>query len=430
MIRKLFAKMCYSQARWALSLGRSGLPHAYRLLRLSCALWPRHPQACQWLGYLRGRIALESGHPQQAIELLREANRVLPEAPAVRASLGLAYTMAGQDEQAIPALERALKDDPIAAGEAVWAALAWSYLRSGRAVKAREVCLRAAELEIRSPRLDLLHRLANGVELSSLPVLELRELVKTVPESASLLLDYARLQAQEGRHRLARAAVSVLPDDQEARAYSIISHASLNVNDPVTAAWAAEQILRTGDEQYCPEAALLRSEVSLRRGDTQEAIAQARRGLESDPQQGRLREQLGRALLVEGKWDEAGVEMSAALQTGQAGALAAGVVALAAPQTNNATPAVPLGSRPADQLTSVVVTTAQALNLASQGRPDEALALVETALGELNALPVWARSQPVVARLAGVLEASLQLIATAGDEPAAQRARAALRQLR
>ena len=425
MIRKMLAGMCYSQARWAMGLGRLGMAHAYRLLRLSCALWPRHPQSCQWLGYLRGRVALERGEPEQAIELLREADKALPEVQAVRASLGLAYTMAGKDAQAISALERVVKEDPAGAGEEVWASLAWSYLRTGRAPKAREVCLRAAEFDVQTPRLELLHRLATGVGLGSLPVSELRELLRSVPQSLSLLLEYARLQAQEGRHRLARTAVSVLPDDQEARAYSIIGRASLNESDTATATWAAEQIVRTKDEQYLPEAALLRSEVSLRKGDAVDAAAQARRGLETDGQHGRLREQLGRALLLQGKWDEAGAQMVEALQTGQAGALAAGVAALVALEAGDtgAAAGLFLTPRQGDGLAAVVASTAQARLLAAEERWGEALALAEAAVEELKEVPVWARVEAVTGRLEGVLAESLKTIEQNGEGETAEAAR-------
>lgn len=425
MIRKLLARMCYSQARWAMGLGRLGMAHAYRLLRLSCALSPRHPEACQWLGYLRGRVALERGRPEQAIELLRGAHRALPEVQPIRASLGQAYTMAGRDEQAISTLERLLKEDPSAAREEVWASLAWSYLRTGRAPKGREVCLRAWEFEVRSARLDLLYRLATGVGLGSLPVTEVRELVNAVPQSLSLLLEYARLQAQEGRHRLARTAVSVLPEDEEARAYSIIGRASLNEEDAATAAWAAEQIARTKDEQYLPEAALLRSEVSLRKGDAQDAVAQARRGLEADPQHGRLREQLGRALLLQGRWDEAAAQMVEALHTGQAGAMAAGVAALAALEAGDTAAAAGLflAPRQGDGLASLVATTAQARLLAAEARWHEALALAETAVEELREVPAWARVGGVMERLKTVLTQSIAMIEQAGENEMAETAR-------
>lgn len=428
MIRKLLAGMCYSQARWSMGLGRLGMAHAYRLLRLACALSPRHLEACQWFGYLRGRVALEAGRPEEALELLREADRALPEVVAVRASLGLAYTMAGKHEQAISAFERLLKESPAEMGEEVWASLAWSYLRSGRAPKAREVCLRAWELDVRTPRLDLMHRLATGVGLGSLPVSEVRELVKIVPQSLSLLLEYARLQAHEGRHRLARTAVSVLPEDQEARAYSIIGHASLNEDDAATAAWAAEQMVRTKDDQYLPEAALLRSEVGLRKGDVQDAVAQARRGLEADPDNGRLREQLGRALLLQGKWDEATAQMIEALHTGQAGALAAGLAALGALEAGDTAAAggLFLAPRQGDGLATLVASVAQARLMIAEERWPEALALAERSVEGLREMPAWARAGGAVERLAAVLSESLAMVE--GEE--AQKLRAKLAAVR
>lgn len=418
MIRKLLAGLLYSQARWALDLGRAGTPHAYRLLRLACALWPGHASACHWLHYLQGRRALEQGRAEQAIELLREAARALPQVLAVRVSLGLAYTMAGQHDQAIATLERVLKEDAAAASQDAWASLAWSYLRSGRAPKAREVCRRADEFGVRSPRLDLLYRLATSVGLGSLPVGEVRELVQSVPQSISMLLEYARLQAQEGRHRLARAAVSVLPDSEEARGYSIIAHASLNEDDHKTAYWAAEQILRTKDEAFVHEAALLRSEASLRRGDFEEALQQAGRALEGGAAlAGRAHEQLGRALLLHGEWEEAVAQMIEALHAGAAGALAAGTAALAALEVGDVAAArgLYLVDRHGDGLARAVSCTARARISAADETPAETVCLVGWALSELRDLPAWATPPTLWRRLTASLRQSLQAAQRSGD---------------
>ncbi|MHB8997302.1 MAG: tetratricopeptide repeat protein [Armatimonadota bacterium] len=417
MLRKLAAGMLYDQARWVMSLGRLGMVHAYRLLRLACALWPAHPEACHWLSYLRGRIAIEHGQPEQAVELLRAADKALPNNPAIRANLGLAYTMAGKHEQAITIFERLLKEDPSQAPEEVWASLAWSYLRTGRAPKAREACMRADEVEVRSLRLDLLHRLATGVGLGSLPVNEVRELLASVPQSLSLLLEYARLQAQEGRHRLARTAVSAMPEDEEARAYGIIARASLNEEDTKTAQWAADQMLRTRDERYFPEALLLRSEVALRRGDLEDAVLQAGRALETGEAEGRAREQLARVLLLRGDWDQAVEESVEALQTGQAGALAAGIAALAALDAGDAVAArgLFLAERHGDSLACAISSAAQAGIFSSENDLAQALEAAGWALDELSHLPQWAEHQALRKRLLTTVAHALEKVPEDGD---------------
>lgn len=405
MLRKLAAQSLYSHARWALGFGRPGMAHAYRLLRLTCALWPDHPEACYWLSYLRGRVALEQGRPEEALELLRAADRALPEVAAIKANLGLAYTMTGQDERAVSVFERLLKEDPAVAREEVWFALAWSYLRTGRAPKAREVCHRAYEVGVRSPRIELIHRLATGVGLGSLAVNEIRDLVQSVPHSLSLLLEYARRQARDGRHRLARATISAFPEDEEAHAYSILARASLNEDDPKTAHWAADQIERTHDEQFATEALLIRAEVAIRREDLAEAIAQARRALEREPDSGRAHEQLGKALLLQGKWEAAVTQMTEALHRGGGGALAAGVVGLADVEAGD------LGAargrfgdeRYGDGLACLISHTAQARLLAAAEEMGPALERVARAVEELEALPTWAQQPELLAKLHATL---------------------------
>lgn len=434
LIRKLLANWTYALSRFALSCGDCGIGHGLRLLRLTVVLWPKHPQARQWLRYLQGRRALERGRPEMAIELLREADRDLPDVDAIKAQLGLAYTMAGEHEQAITVLERALRSMAGSVGEDVWSALSWSYLHTGRAAKAREVCQRAEQFEVHSQRLALLYRLATGVGLGSLPVNEIRELLQAVPQSGALLLDYARLQAQEGRHRLARTAVSALPDEAQARSYSVIAYASLNESDTETAAWAAEQVVRTKDESYFAEAALLRSEVSIRRGNLEDALEQARRAVEAQPKNGRAHEQVGRVLLLSGKWDEAVDEMIEALHTGQAGALAAGIAALAALEVEDLKSArgVFLAERYGDGLACVTSHVAQTKVMIGQQQYDEALQLAQLALDELAGLEPWARRHEVIERLCKVLRSSLQTIHEVGDDARrleAERLRARLEEL-
>lgn len=418
IIRKLLAQFTYELARASLAAGQAGLGHAHRLLRLTVLLWPGHPQAAQWLGYLKGRIALERGNPEQAIELLREADRGLPEATGVKAQLGLAHTLAGEYDQAIAIFERAAREEPAALTDDMWSALAWSYLSSGRAPKAREACLRAEQFDVHSPRLVLLHRLATGVGLGSLPVSEIRELLEQVPQGGPLVLDYARLQAREGRQRLAQAAVSALPESEQPRSYSIIANASLNDDDVDTAAWAADQMGRAKDDPYYVEAALVRSEVSLRRGDQAEALAQAKRAVEAQPKNGRAHEQAGRVLLLSGRWEDAVDEMVEALHTGQAGALAAGIASLAAMEVDDVKSArgVFIAARYGDGLACATSHVAQAKVMVTEKEYGEALKLADWGLEELLSLEPWAQRNEVIERLTRLLRSSLQAVRDSGEE--------------
>lgn len=431
MIRKLIADLLYTQAQWLLSLGRWGMVHAYRMLRLTVALRPSHPQAPHWLQYLRGRIALERGEPERALELLREAARALPDVPDIKLNLGLASTMAGKHDQAISTLERAMKETSNPVPEEVWGSLAWSYLRSGRPSRARETCRRAFEAGTRSSRLDLIRTLAAGVDVGTLAVSEVQDLLHRVPQGGVLLLDYARMQAHDGRHKLARAAISAFPTESQARAFNIIAHASLNEDDPETAAWAIEQILRAKDESFLPEATLLRSEVYLRRGDFADALAQARKAANLDPQSGRPHEAAGRALLLMGQWDEAVQEMIEALHSGQASALGAGVAALAALATGDldAARGVFLAERSGDGLGLVASHCAQSLLLATENDVPTALQLAQWAINELLALPAWARQPAVLSHFGNAIRQALQHPNVLADPNAKAAAETQLRRL-
>lgn len=425
MIRKLLAGMLYSQARWFLSLGRLGWGQGGRLLRLACMLWPRHPEACDWLKFVQGKNALLRGKPEVALPLLIEAERTLPLDVGVRVEIGLAQAMAGNCEQAIPVLERALKEPAMAAREDAWSSLAWCYIKTRRAPKAREACIRAEHVEVHSSRLALLHRLAVGVGLGALPVGEISDLLRRVPDAGVLLLEFARLQAQDGGYRLARNAVSAFPEEEQPRICAIIARASLNEDDPDTAAWAAECLQELAADQFAADIALILSEVALRKGDDDQALALARQATTADGGGARAHEQAGRVLLLAGDWNGAVDEMIEALHGGDAGPLAAGVAALAALEVGDQQSArgVFLASRSGDALGCAVSHVAQARLLLAEGSLTEPLQLAEWALGELAELPGWAVRPALVRRLSQSLREVLQTVRDAAeDEPRRQAA--------
>jgi Flp pilus assembly protein TadD len=418
MIAKLMAGVLYGQARWSLGMGRLGWRHGSRLLRWACALWPRHPEACDWLRFVQGKEALELGQPDRALPLLLEAERTLPLEVGVRAEIGLAQTMAGNCEQAILVLERAVKEEQGGAREDVWSSLAWSYLKTGRAPKAREACLRAEQIEVQSPRLSLIYRLATSVGLGALPVTEVAELLQRLPEGAMLVLEFARQQAQERHFRLAQAALSTFPEDDQPHAYNAIAHASLNEDDPATAAWAADLMGQYQTDDFPVRAALLRSEVAIRRGDFAEAAREAEAVVQVEGERSRGHEQLGRALLLAGEWDRAVDEMIEALHLGEGGALAGGVAALAAVEVKDLASArgIFLAQRCGDGLACAAAHTAQARLLAGEGGFGEAVQMGGWALEELEQLPAWARQPAVMQRLTGVLREALQMARDSGED--------------
>jgi tetratricopeptide (TPR) repeat protein len=431
MLRKLLADACYRVGRTALVLGPLTQGQARGWLRLTRRLWPQHPEVGPWLDYLEGIGALRRGAFTEAAERLREASRQLPQVAGIRRHLGLAYNYLDRHEDAITLLEKLLRETDEPWGEDVWVALAWSYLRTGRAAVARETCRRADQVGVRSARLALMYRLALGVGIGSLPVNEVRDLLQAAPDMAPLLLEYARLQAREGRPRLARSVLSAFPETSQERSYAIIALGSLNEEDPETANWAAEQIVRCGNPHFVTEVALIRSEVALRRQDYAEALAQVRKVSEMDAISGRVLEQAGRVLLLEGRWEEAVDKMVEALHRGGAGALAAGIGALAAIEVEDLASArrAFAEERRGDLLACVFAHAAQSRLLAAGERWAEGLELCRVTLQEMERLPGWAARPHVLARLTPEMHRALRTLADQAGETEKSTARSLLEKL-
>lgn len=431
MLRKVLANCSYQVGHMCLSLGRLGLGHAHRLFRLTRSLWPAHPAVGPWLDYMDGSRLLSRGMPEEALELLRSASRGLPQIPGIRVRTGIAYTMLGRDEEAIATLEKGLQDEAAAELPDVWTSLAWSYLRSGRTRHALEACRRAEQNGVRSPRVQFIARLALGIQIGALPVGELRDMLGTVPQGTPLLLEYARLQAATGRHRLARAALSALPEELQGRALSVVGQASLNAEDRATALWAGRELAGISTDEAQVHAALLSSEAHLQEGRTDEALAAIRPARDTFPDDSLVREQLGRVLLIAGQWEAAVEEMIEALHLGGGGALAAGLAALAALELGDARSArgVFVVQRLGDGLSCAFAHTSQARLMVLDNAWDEALDLAQLAMEEVAALPEWATGPAVGARLANALRAALQAVRDGGSEAQRRRAGDLLRRL-
>ncbi|NPV48145.1 MAG: tetratricopeptide repeat protein [Armatimonadetes bacterium] len=424
MLRKVLANCSYQAGHACLGLGRLGRNQAHRLFRLTRALWPAHPAVGPWLDYMDGSRLLAQGRPEEALELLRSAARGLPQLPGIRVWTGVAYAMLGRDEEAIGTLEKVLQEEGAAELPDVWTSLAWSYLRSGRTRQALETCSRAELCGVRSPRLQFVARLALGVQIRALPVGELRDLLGEVPQGVPLLLEYARLQAHAGRHTLARAALSALPDELQGRALSVVGQASLNAYDCATALWAGHELASIAADEAQVHAALLTSEAHLREGRGQQALEAIKAARQTFPAHSAVREQLGRVLLIQGQWEAAVEEMIEALHLGGGGALAAGLAALAALELGDAQSArgVFVVQRSGDGLSCAFAHAAQVRLMVLDDSWDQALDLAQLALEEIVSLPQWAAVPDVTARLTSALRSALQAVRDGGSE--AQRRRA------
>lgn len=431
MVRKMVAGVCFDLGRHFLHLGSSGAGHALRLFRWAYRLWPAHPEVGPWLAYLEGSRALMAGRPDEALELLRQAGRALPDLPAIRVRQGIANTMLGRDEEAITLLERALSEEITPLLPDLWTSLSWSYLRSGRPAQSLEACRRAEQSGVQSPRLELIYRLAAGVQVGTLPVEELRDLLRTVPQGVPLLLEYARMNAGEGRHRLATAALSALPAELQDRSLVILGLASLNAADLPTALWAAEQLAPAEDPEIRMQGVIIRSEVAVREGDSAGALALLDEVGPGTQEAGAWYEQRTRVLLLSDAWDEAVGEAVEALHHGDAGALSASVAALGALELGDPASArrAFVVDRPGDLLAHVCAQVAQARLLSAEGNDSAALQVAEWAAEGLSHLPAWAARPRLMLRLTETLRVPLRALRDAGEEPARSLANAVLKRL-
>lgn len=419
MLRKVLANCSYQAGQMCLGLGHLGRNHAHRFFRLTRALWPAHPAVGPWLEYMGGSRLLAQGRPAEALELLRSAARGLPQLPGIRVQTGVAYTMLGRDEEAIATLEKVLHEEGAAEFADVWKSLAWSYLRSGRTRQALETCSRAQLGGVRSAQLQLVARLALGIQVGALSVGELRDLLRQVPQGMPLLLEYARLQAAVGRRGLAKAALSALPEELQGQALAIVGQASLNAHDCATALWAGQELAGLGSDEAQVRAALLTSEAHLQEGRSNQALEALQAARQAFPNHSLIREQLGRVLLILGHWEAAVEEMIEALHLGGGGALAAGLAALAALELGDAQSArgVFVIQRSGDGLSCAFAHAAQARLMVLDNAWDQALELARLALDEIAALPRWAAVPGVTARLTSAVRSALQAVRDAGSEP-------------
>ena len=408
MLREQLAHTTYSIAQMTIGLGSVGTAVSGRLLRWCLKLQPGHAQAQAWLTYLHAVRALHEGRADEAVELLTEAVSQMPDNSAARAYLGIAYALTGACEEAIYNLEHVLRDNSALSRQGdLWAALVWSYLRTGRVPKARDACCRSVEHRVRTPRLQLLTAMTIGVQTDALPGEAIGQLLQDDPSATPMILEYAQYLASRHKNGLAQQLIESLPCCGWGAAYRVVAQSALNGSDLPTAIWATRRFRAVADDDVSE--AILLSEISLRRQCTDEALAQARKAVARDEGSAEAHEQLGKVLLLRGDWSGAVAEMIEALHVGPASALAAGLAALASISAGDFTTARGLFrvQRKGDGLGVACAHVAHCRILQHHRQHTEALKLATWALQEIEQLPAHLRVGPLVERLAQELKFAL-----------------------
>jgi len=411
MMNSLLARGFYWLAQAALPLGRGGARLAHWMLLRAVVFDPRLERARGWLYLIEGSFARDRGDIDGAVELLRRCAAILPSSDVAIANLGIALTMAGKHEEAIQVIERSIRGEADLTGESqIWTALAWSYLRSGRAPKALDACDRATESRAASAETEVIRRLAHGVRRGLVHREDLAQRLRAAPRIVPLVLEFCQHLAKTGSRDLARQVLSCFGPSLQERAYLLLARSALNEDDCDTAGWATEEYgLRGGSPVMC---ATLRAEMALRRGDDAQALQEASAAVARAPERASVREQLVRVRLVTGEVGEASRLAAEAVQLKGAGALAAGLAALDMLDHADSRAARRLFSseRGGDALACTHAHAAQALITAlSRDRADEARAFAVTGLREALDLPAWAARPHILERLADVYAHSLEL---------------------
>ena len=421
MLNRLVGKWMFWVAQGFLPLGRPGARMAHRLLVRAQWFDPKLDRARGWQYLIEGSWAREQGRVGDAVQLLRDAGTLLPDNDAVIANLGITLATAGRHDEAIEVLERAIRGEMDLTGEpGVWTALAWSYLRTGRAPKALDACERAVQSGADSLDLRLIHLLAQGVRRGFLPKEELGRLLRARPRMVPMVLDLTQHLAAGGSRDLARQIVRAMPQAVRVRAFGIIARSCLNLGDTATATWAVREL--EAYNQPGPLAPLIRAGIALREGKTTTAVREARRAVESDARAPEGPELLARAHLVRGEWQPATEAAREALARRGTDALSGALVALAFLERgalHDARQAF-MTERSGDALACAFGYATQALINALLGDGACALRLAENSLRRWDDVPSWAATVPVqeglVVALTRTVEALEEKPAGAAEE--------------
>jgi tetratricopeptide (TPR) repeat protein len=432
------ANFYYALGQTVLPAGRLGRRLAQSFFRQALFFNPRHDRAIGYLDYLYGVRQMEAGDPDEALRLLRRAMRALPQDPAVALDTGVAMTIAGEHEAAVTALTRLLSahSHRMAQEPQLWFALAWSQARLGQFQGALQTAQEAAAARAVSPGLRLTAALAQigAGDPPEVPVL--RSLLRGHPRLLSNVLEFTEQLAEAGQTAAAEALLDALPPDLRPVGARLVALSSLNREALPAARWALELFAALAGRTT--ELLVLESQVRTHEGNLPAAIKAAQEAVAQPKALGTTaaaEAQLGEALLLSGREEEAYQHFVEALGHGSPSALAGGVVALhllAAGRTDDARKVFRLERQGAD-LGVAYAHAATALLLLDSGDLAEALALAEQSLEAFRALPPWAATPPVVGALTAALssagQASLRQAQAAHSDDLTKRAQRLLRRL-
>ncbi len=432
------AGFLYTLGQMVLPAGRPGRALARFYLQQALFFNPRHDRALGYLDYLRGVQQMDRGEPEEALRYLRRAVRALPHDAAVALDTGVAMTIAGEYEAAVHTLSRLLDTHPrrMSQEPQLWFALAWSQVRLGRYREALETARQGAEARAASPGLRLTAALARLGSSGKVEVEVLRGLLRAHPRLLSNLLEFLEQLAEGGKVALTETLLEALPPDLRPRSLRLVLLSSLNREALVSARWALDRLQTLGGRSL--ELLLLESELRLHEGKPGVAVKaarQARAEARTPAETATAEEQLGEALLLNGREEEAYGHFAEALGLGSASALAGGVVALRLLGQAKVEEARSI-FRPARQGRELGVAyahAATALILLETGHLPEAVALLEQGEEAFRSLPAWAAQRGVVQTLTGALtegtQRALAAARAADSDELAQRSQRLLRRL-
>ena len=432
------AGFLYSMGQLVLPAGRPGRALARLYLRLALFFNPRHDRALGYLDYLSGVQQMERGDPEEALRSLRRAMRALPDDPAVALDAGVAMTIAGEHEAALNTLGRLLTAHHrrMSQEPQLWFALAWSHTRLGRYSQALEVTRQAAAARAVSPGLRLTAALARLGSTASLETDVVRGVLRGHPRLLPSVLEFIEQLAETGKSAAAEDLLETLPAELRPRGLRLIVLSSLNRDSLPAARWALDHLLAAAGRSS--DALLLESELRLHEGNLPAAVKTAREALteaRSPVATAAAEEQLGEALLVSGKEEEARAHFAQALSLGSASALAGGVVALGLLAQGKVQDAqsVFLLARQGTEFGVAYAHAATALVLLETAHLPEAVSLLEQAGEAFHALPAWAAQPPVSKTLTATLTSACRQALTnarsTGDDALTKRAQRLLRRL-
>lgn len=399
-------------ARGVASLGEGFLGASLWLVAQAERVGADSTEARGWHCFLSAPRVSRRGSPDGAVRLLREAVACLPREDMVIATLGVELSGAGQHEDAVQVIERAIRGETdVTTAPQLWTALAWSYLRTGRAPMAIRAYERAQDAHAVSPEVRAVWLLAQASHRGFVQRDRLVEAARLYPRVTPLITDYARDVARRRDYPLARQLFRCLPDPAARRSLEMTALVAMDQEDAALAGWALKQA-----ESIAPRWVMghvLRSELALREADHNGALRSARVAEVEAPRDGHALAQLVRVRAVRGEWEEAVEAAQRAILARTRDAMPAGVLALHKLETGQVREAEKLFSsqRSGDRLACLFAQSAQALIAAQLGDCERSLDIAASAVSHFERLPGWAAKGEHLRRPLGALRDALALAA-------------------